>query len=67
MDYRCRLPVGSGMGLTTSLRTLTLNTKLLTRFDSYMRHVGSNLASKSLPGDEFAPKDFFSAYLTDMH
>jgi hypothetical protein len=66
MDYRCRLPVGSGMGLTTSLRTLTLSTELLTRFDGYMRHVGSNLSSRALPGDEFAPEDIFSAYLTVM-
>jgi hypothetical protein len=66
MKYRCRLPVGSGMGLTTPLRSLTLNPKLLARFDSYMRHLGSNMASKSLPGDEFAPEDVFSAYLTVM-
>jgi hypothetical protein len=66
MDYRCRLPVGSGMGLTISLRTRTLSTKLLTRFDGYMRHVGSNIASRAFPGDKFAPEDIFSAYLTVM-
>jgi hypothetical protein len=66
MDYLCRLPVGSGMGLTTSLRTLTLSTKLLTRFDGHMRHVGSNLSSRALPGDAFAPEDIFSPYLTVM-
>jgi hypothetical protein len=66
MNYRCRLPVGSGMGLTTSLRSLTLGPKLFAHFDSYMRHVGSNMASKYFPGDEFAPEDIFSAYLTVM-
>jgi hypothetical protein len=66
MTYRCRLPVCSGMGLTTSLRSLTLSPKLLARFDSYMRHVGSNMTSKALPGDEFAPEDIFSVYLTIM-
>jgi hypothetical protein len=66
MTYRFRLPFGSGMGLTTSLRSLTLSPKLLARFDSYVRHVGSNLTSKALPGDEFAPEDIFSAYLTIM-
>jgi hypothetical protein len=64
--YRSRLPIGSGMGLTTSSRSLTLNPELLIRYSNYMRQLGSTLSSRALPGDEFLPEDVFKNYLEIM-
>jgi hypothetical protein len=66
MEYRSRLPVGPGMGLTTPRCNLLLNTPLVKRFDVYMKHILSNLSSKALPGDEFSAEDIFPLYLRIM-
>jgi hypothetical protein len=66
MEYRSRLPVGSGMGLTTPQSTLMLSPRLQNRLNNYLNHLGSNLASKALPGDEFVAEDVFSLYIASI-
>jgi hypothetical protein len=66
MEYRSRLPVGSGMGLTTPPRNLLLSSPLVKRFDNYMQHILSSLSSTAFPGDEFSADDIFPLYLHIM-
>jgi hypothetical protein len=65
-SYRSRLPVGSGMGLTTSSRSLALSPELLIRYSNYMRQLGSTLSSRALPGDAFLPEDVFKNHIEIM-
>jgi hypothetical protein len=57
-SYRSRLPVGSGMGLSTSAMSLRTKPVNLTRSVLYFGHVLTVLPSLALPGDEFASEDF---------
>jgi hypothetical protein len=66
MEYRSRLPVGSGMGLTAPQSALMLSQRLENRLNNYLNHLGSNQASKALPVDDFVAKDVLSLYIASI-